>query len=72
MIEGNIDVSDLLPESDKKDEEEEETDDDNLQHFDCENKSKETENKEASRKKKKRAKLFILKGFLKPSRILTQ
>ncbi len=46
-------------------------DEDNLPHFDIEGEGEETEDEEAGRKKKI-AKLFILKGFLKPFGLLTQ
>ncbi len=61
-MEENIDVCDFLPELDKKDE-------DNAPHFDSENKGEKTEDQEAGDRKKRAE---ILKGFLKPFRLLTQ
>ncbi len=56
LMEENIDVSDLLPEPDKKNEEEEEKYEDNLLHFNSENEGEETEEEEEEEEEKDRRK----------------
>ncbi len=70
-MEGNIDISDMLPERDKKDKEGEEKDEDSLPHFDVKIRVRRQKIKEQE-ERKKLAKFFILKGFFKPFRLLTQ
>lgn len=71
LMEGNIDVSDLLPGPTKKHKDKEEENEDNLPDLDSEDEGEETE-EDAQKKRKTRAQFFILKGFIKPFRLLTQ